>query len=127
MEPSQTTLISIPDRYDAKDRLRIGRDIIEKIKQRTLDGLDIENKPFAPYSKNYEKTGTVNVFVSGETLASLVIIGHGPGFVRIGFDDQDANDKASYVQKPRGQKKSVPQRQFVGISQKDLNIILQRY
>lgn len=127
MEPKQTKIINIPNGYKSEQRLRIAKDVIDFIRRRTADGLDVNNKFFASYSKNYEKSGTVNLKVTGDTLASISLLSHGKGFIRIGFDSEEANNKAAYVQAPRGQKASQPKRQFLGISQKDLNKILERY
>jgi hypothetical protein len=127
-EANQSKVIIIPDGYNAQQRERIGQDIIDKIKRRTAEGLDVSNRPFARYSPNYDKTGTVNLKVSGDMLAGLTVLSTGVGFIRIGFDSAGTNDKAAYIQQPRGRKVSnQPIRTFVGISQADLNIILERY
>lgn len=127
-EAQQSKVIFIPLGYSAPVRQRIGEDIIEKIKRRTSEGLDVNNKLFAGYSPNYDKTGTVNLKLSGDMLAGLSVLSTGDGFIRIGFDSADANDKAAYIQAPRGDKAGrQPIRTFVGISQQDLNIILERY
>lgn len=127
-EPAQTRIINIPNGYTARQRVQIGNDIVRRIQERTALGLDATNQLFAGYSRNYEKSGTVNLRLSGDMLNGLTLISHGPGFVRIGFSSTDANDKAAYIQAPRGQKLGrQPARQFVGISQADLNVILDRY
>lgn len=128
MEANQSRIINIPPQFTAEQRKKIGQDIINRIKDRTSLGLDVNNNLFAAYSPNYEKSGRVNLRVSGETLEGLVVLSHGIGFVRIGFNNPTANDKAAYIQAPRGQKAGKqPIRTFVGISQKDLNKILERY
>jgi hypothetical protein len=127
-EANQSRIILIPDGYSASVREMIGRDIIDKIKRRTAQGLDVNNNIFSSYSRNYDKSGTVNLKVSGDMLAGLSVLSHGEGFIRIGFSSQGSNDKAAYIQQPRGQKVGrQPVRAFVGISQQDLNIILERY
>lgn len=127
-EANQSRIVFIPEGYPPQVREQIGRDIVDKIKRRTAQGLDVNNGLFAGYSPNYDKRGTVNLRVSGDMLAGLTVLSHGDGFVRIGFDSQGANDKAAFIQQPRGEKVGrQPVRQFVGISQQDLNIILERY
>jgi hypothetical protein len=127
-EAQQSKVILIPEGFTASQRERIGQDIIDKIKRRTSEGLDVNNSPFAGYSPNYDKTGTVNLQVSGDMLAGLTVLSTGDGFIRIGFASSRSNDKAAYIQQPRGQKVGKqPIRTFVGISQQDLNIILERY
>lgn len=128
MEPAQSKVIIIPEGYDQTQREQIGQDIVDTIKRRTLDGIDAGGNIFAPYSRSYEKTGTVNLKVTGDMLAGLIVLSTGRGFVRIGFDSTFANDKAAYIQSPRGQKAgNQPVRRFVGITQQDLSIILRRY
>ncbi len=128
MEASQSKVITIPTGYSKQIRERIAQDIITTIKRRTSEGLDASGNLFKGYSKSYEKTGTVNLRLSGDMLEGLVVLATGSGFVRIGFSSPQANDKAAYIQSPRGQKLGKqPKRTFVGISQADLSIILERY
>lgn len=127
-EARQTKVINIPRGYSPNQREQIGNDIVSRIKERTSLGLDVNNRLFAGYSENYEKSGRVNLRLSGEMLSGLDVVSHGPGFIRIGFTSSDANDKAAYIQAPRGVKSGKqPVREFVGISQADLNRILRRY
>lgn len=127
-EANQSKIILIPTGFSKSIREQIGQDIIDKIKRRTAQGLDINNEFFASYSPNYEKTGTVDLKITGEMLSGLSVLSTGDGFIRIGFDSSRSNDKAAYIQQPRGQKlDKQPIRRFVGISQRDLNIILERY
>lgn len=127
MEPSQSKIITIPTRYNASERERIGEEVVRFIKRRTSDGLDVNGRPFAGYRKSYEKTGTVNLRLTGDMMSDLEFLSHGPGFIKIGFTSSTTNDKAGWIQNPRGQKSGKqPQREFVGISQSDLNIILER-
>lgn len=127
-EPIQSKIISIPRGYNETQRREIGQEIIRKIKRRTSSGIDINGNLFASYSTNYEKSGTVNLSLTGDMLQALEVISTGPGFVRIGFNSRTANDKASFIQSPRGQKTGKqPVRRFVGISPGDLNDILERF
>lgn len=133
-----TVLISIPTRFNATQREAIGLDIVSRIVERTESGLDINGNPFAPYKQSYKQTldyqighagsSTVNLTLSGEMLGSISIVGHGPGFIKLGFDDSSAAQKAKWIQAPTGQKsgKQSP-RKFLGINEKDLNKILAKY
>lgn len=123
-EASQSKIINIPNRYSGTQRKRIGEEVIRFIKRRTQSGIDVNGNLFAGYSSNYEKSGLVDLTVSQQMLNSLELLSHGPGFIRIGFGNIAANNKAGYAQNPRGQKSSTPARRFVGISQTDLNRIL---
>ena len=127
-EPSQNKIITIPVAYSPSEREEIGERIVSRIRRRTREGLDINNKLFAGYSPNYDKDGAVNLRESGDMVADLEVISHGRGFITIGFTSSDSNDKASYIQNPRGQKAGKqPRRQFVGISRSDLNNILEEF
>lgn len=129
-------LISIPQRFNANQREAIGNAIVERIRQRTAAGLDINNEPFAPYKQSYRntdefqvaKSGTVNLRLTGDMMADLEVLSHGPGFIKIGFADNSTNRKADWIESPTGQKagKQTPRR-FVGISNADLSPILARF
>lgn len=127
MEASQSRMITIPVGYDANARILIGEDILRRIRTRTQSGIDVNGNLFAGYAKTYDKVGTVNLRLSGNMISDLVILSHGPGFIRIGFEDQESNDKAAWNQSPRGTKRLSAARQFVGINQADLNSILENY
>ena len=124
-EPKQSKVITIPKGYKPRVREKIAQDVINRILRRTSDGLDVNGNLFSGYSRHYEKTGTVDLKISGSMLSGLELISHGAGFIRIGFDSSMANDKASYIQSPRNN--NQPVREFVGISQADLNTILEKY
>jgi hypothetical protein len=128
MEPRQNRIIQIPERFNVAQRQRIGEDIVRFIRQRTQNGLDINGNFFAPYSKDYEKSGqSVDLRFSGNMMGDLEVLSHGIGFITIGFLDTESNDKAAWIQSPGGQKSGSAIRKFVGISQEDLNVILDRY
>lgn len=126
-EPSQSKIINIPARFSGRQRKEIATEVIDYIKRRTQSGIDVNGNLFAPYSPNYGKSGTVDLTVTEQMLNSLTLLSHGRGFIRIGFPNSKANNKAGYIQNPRGQKASTPARDFVGISQRDLNRILERF
>lgn len=127
-EPSQDELIRIPSNISESDREILGREIVRFIVQRTRKGLDINNRPFKGYSENYKnnidfenanKTNKVNLTLTGEMLNTLEVKSHGLGFIKIGFNDSDSNNKASY-NRQKG-------REFVGINQKDLNMLISKF
>lgn len=126
-ELSQSKVISIPREFSGTRRKRIGNDIVEFIRSRTKSGLDVSNNLFSGYSKAYSKSGRVNLTLTAQMLGNLKLLSHGPGFIRIGFDSGSANDKASWVQHPTGQKSGSPAREFVGIATTDLTRILDRH
>ena len=65
------------------------------------------------------KTNKVNLTLTGEMLNTLELKAHGVGFLRIGFADSTENDKAAW--------NSRHNRSFMGISQVDLNKILEGF
>lgn len=128
MEPSQSRIISIPREYSGRQRKEIGEDVVRFIKRRTQSGIDINGNLFAGYSPNYDKKGAVDLTVTEQMLNSLELLSHGPGYIKIGFANTAANDKARWSQSPYGQAAGTrPPREFVGISQQDLNAILDNY
>jgi hypothetical protein len=133
-----TVLINIPKEFNATQREAIGLEIVNFIVDRTEKGLDINGNAFAGYTSSYKETleykighgsdSTVNLRLSGEMLGNISILGHGVGFIKIGFDDSESAKKAKWIQTPTGQKagRQAP-RKFLGITEKDLNRILERY
>lgn len=133
-----TLLINLPSDLNVTQREAIGLDVIQFIKERTLNGLDINNNPFAPYKQSYKDTldykighgddPKVNLKLTGEMLGTLSLISHGVGFIKLGFTDQEAAKKAKWIEAPTGQKfGKQPPRRFFGIAEKDLNKIIERY
>jgi hypothetical protein len=129
-------LIPIPSELNPDQREAIGQAIITRIRERTSQGLDINGNPFAPYKKGYietddfqiAKSSLVNLRLTGDMLADLVVLSHGKGFIKIGFESEESAEKAKWIENPTGQKagKQTP-RKFVGISDNDLNAIINRF
>ncbi len=120
-QPKQTLLIPLPADFTETQRLATGRDVIAFMKQRTRNGLDMFNRPFAPYSKRYKnslefrlagKSDKVNMKFTGDMLKDLSILKQGTGFVTIGFDSLGSNDKAFFAAEPKN-----GSRRFFGILQ----------
>ena len=133
-----TLLINVPQSLNTLQREAVGLEVIEFIIDRTKNGLDINNAPFAGYKQSYKDTfeykighggdSTVNLTLTGEMLGTISIVNHGVGFVKLGFTDSEAAKRAKWIQAPSGQKagKQSP-RKFFGITQKDLNKIIAKY
>ena len=73
-------LEAIPNSFFRADTLQeIGLFFVSKIKMRTDDGVDVNNRPFEPYSANYAKfreaggyeTSKVDLFYSGSMMSAL--------------------------------------------------------
>lgn len=124
-EPRQSKTILLPREHNSVTRMAIGQEIINFIVRRTGDGIGVDGRPFPGYAKSYDKPGIVDLEESGQMMDGLTILAQGPGFVTIGYESGEANDKAAWIQRPRGQKLGKqPPREFLGISARDLNRIL---
>ena len=131
IEPSQSFVVSVPSSFDLRQRNNVGRDVVALVRSRTRKGLSINNVPFSilkPYSKEYVKsldfknagkTSKVDLTLTGEMLNLLTVLGTGSGWVKIGFDDRDENNKASWNR--------IHGRRFMGIADSDLRVIIDRY
>ena len=126
------TKVQIAPSFKPKDRVALSEAIIEYIRQRTLDGVDKNLEPFAPYKKSYAdfkgvNPGDVDLVFSGEMLGDLKLLSHKNGELTIGFDkDSDSNGKAEgNIKGTYGQPKPVQKpRDFLGISQDELSILI---
>lgn len=128
--PHQTEFISIPRQYGAFERELIGNEIIQTIRQRTLDGINKFGRPFKRYTDNYAKTmkfqaagksqDDPNLKLTGDMLRGLSVLSHGTGYIKIGFaDGTPENDKAWYATEWK--------REFLGLAPGELSSILSHY
>lgn len=129
-EPQQYFIVNIDPRFDAGSRQLIGNDIVSFIEARTNQGLDRFNRPFKKYAESYinsldfklagKTPQQVNLRLTGDMHASLRVLSHGPGFIKIGFPGMsDENDKAKW--------NAEKGRDLLGIMPKDLAYILRQY
>lgn len=132
--------ISIPTKHGDAAREEIGRRIIEEIISRTKRGLDVDGRAFVGYSKSYKesddykaigKSGRPNLSASGDMLESIEVLGHGTGFILIGYDAGDpeagkaeGNSIGSFGDKSGHAAKARP---FIGISDESLQLILAEF
>lgn len=135
-EPRQTFTFRVPLEHDIDTREEIADDVIEFILRRTERGLDKNNKPFKRYSDSYAESkefqiagkskNNVNLKLSGDMLTELEIINiQTPGFITIGYQSGEENDKAAWQR--NNLQPNFPKRDFLGITEKDLKKILDRY
>jgi len=150
--PQQKVRINFPTefKFSPIERLAIGREVVQFIRERTAKGKDKDNAQFAkafkgPYKGKYKKqyatsldfknagksTSPINLQLSGDMLASIKVLKHeSAGGVTIGLEAEDAdngkmegNRKGTY-----GKKKQVaPKRDPLGIADEDLIKILKRF
>lgn len=132
--------IRVPIELDSLGRQVVGQQIIDFIVDRTRRGLGIDNKPFTGYSESYKqsddfaaagKSSTVNLTLTGDMLSDLQVLTHTAGIITIGYTEgSDENERAMWHRQPRPNVKTgalAPTRDFLGISEKDLNLIVSRY
>ena len=125
--------------FSPEEREAIALEVIDRIKRRTKSGLDKDGKPFAGYSEAYKKSqdfkiagksSKVNLVLSGDMLDSIEIIDNfRNGKVVIGYTDETQGGKAEgNILGTYGQQKKVgPARDFLGISDSELDAITRKY
>jgi len=136
----QSFTVNIPVEIDSLNREVLGREIIDFIVNRTQSGLDKNNRPFKGYSDAYVdsvefkaagKSSTVNLSLTGDMLAELSLLRHAPGTITIGYENgTDENQQAEWMvdpQRNRATGKTRPKRDFLGIAQKDLDVLVKSF
>lgn len=125
---NQITGVDLSERPDLV--LELGQKIIDKVLERTSNGKDVSEKPFAQYSDQYKDsrrfkllkdTSKVNMQLTGEMLGDMDIIDTDPSKFKFGFRDEAETKKAFN----HNTGDTVPKRQFFGIRSKDLKEIVQ--
>lgn len=106
---------------------------MEKIVQRTLNGLDKNNRPFRAYKDSYtsdprfraagKSPASINLRLSRNMLNGLRLLRHAPGVLVIGFDAGLQNDKAAFNILNRHGKV----RDFLGVRPLELSQTLAKY
>ena len=121
--------ISIPDRYSSNDREAIGRLIVERILRRTSNGVSSRGTAFK-YVKSSEHSGG-NLKDSGDMLAMLEVVSHRGGSIKVGYEDTgsvEANQaEGNQIGSYGGSAKSSRAKPFIGISNDELDLILEAY
>lgn len=130
-EPQKKKRINIPDNFDATARELIGQKIVDRVLERTAQGLDINSNKFKNYSDSYAKSlefkiagkskNDPNLRLSGDMLDSLSVLEHGPGYILVGYQEGTAeNDKAFWSE---ASDKTV-NRNFLGVNANELELII---
>lgn len=125
--------------FSVEEREAIAVEVIDLIKERTQSGKDKNGRAFAPYSKAYKdsaafsiagKSSKVDLTLTGDMLDSMEIISNRAGKVTVGYGKDNANQGKAEgnILGTYGQSsKTAAARDFLGISQKDLQAILSKY
>ena len=114
LTPPLRLTVNVPLTLTERERIAVGEEVIDYIRNRARRGLGVGNKPLrgpdgdGKYSKSYKesaefkaagKTGSkVNLTFSGEMLFAMEVQDVSQaGRVIIGFGDDDNNDKAVFL------------------------------
>jgi hypothetical protein len=108
---------------------KIGQFFIDKMKDRSAKGLDINGNSFVDYSESYTKsipfqaagkTKNVNMRLSGDMLGSIDILSINGNNIKIGFADRNEELKAHGHMTGGGKNNNLPVREFFGVSEKEI-------
>lgn len=135
-ESQQTFTFSVPLDLSRAAREDVAEMVIEFIVERTQRGRDKNNRPFAGYSDSYKaskdfaiagKSNAVDLTFTGDMLTDIQILETSvTGFITIGFEPNTAeNDRAAWNR--NNLRPTTPKRDFLGITQKDLDRIIRVY
>jgi len=137
----QHVVINIPDGYTREERMAIGQDMVDRVRERTQNSnVDKNGKALAAYSKEYVESldfknagkskGDVNFTQSGDTLGALDVLSTDPGRIVIGWEKgsesnaiADGNIRGTF-----GHANTVgPRRDILGLTEQEVNRILAAY
>ena len=131
----QKKRIKIPTGYKPAVREKIAQDILKTIRNRTTkQSLDKSGDKFAKYSKSYsqeKRKRKVNLKDTGDMMDALSLLTHRSGWITVGYEKGydgmgkvEGNRKGTY-----GKKKPIPgkARDFLGLTQEELDSILNKY
>lgn len=127
----QFVTIPIDPDFTRQERVAISADVIKFMIKRSKSGRAVNNRGFPPYSKGYFKRGLVDLTLSDTMLKAMRLLATREGELDIGYVDgtrengkADGNQRGTY-----GRRSPIPgkARKFLGITQKDLNVILKKH
>lgn len=131
-EVQQKITITVPRSFNSTQRIQVADLALERIRERSSQGKRIDGKAFKGYSDSYKqskdfeiagKSRTVNLRLSGEMMLDIELLGHGTGFVVLGFESGSfSNDKASFA--VNSTVKGAKKRPFLGLNGSELEEII---
>lgn len=121
--------IPIPTSLTEAQKEEVGKRIVDEIRDRTGRGIDKNGRSFPKYSKEYDKSGTPDLHLTGDMLADLDVLTITGSSVVVGYDvghpdagQVEGNTIGSYGQPSANPKKA---RDFIGLPKKVLKIIIE--
>jgi hypothetical protein len=127
--------IKLPKTIKPKERVALAEVLLTHIVTRTLNGEDKNNKKFKNYTEKYADikgvdVSDVDLTLDGEMLEALELVSHKSGEITIGYKDP-SDELAGKVEGNRsglyGNSTKKKARDFLGITQDDLNLIIDAY
>lgn len=127
--------IKLPKTIKPRERVAIAEVLLTHIVTRTLNGEDKNNKKFKNYTEKYADlkgvdVSDVDLTLDGEMLEALELVSHKSGEITIGYKDP-SEELAGKVEGNRsgfyGNSKKKKARDFLGITQSDLSLLLGAY
>lgn len=121
----------VPD--SSSFRQQVGQAIIDKIRDRAADNLDVKGNKLKKYSKTYiesdefkaygKSAGDVNMQLTGDMLGLMDIIDEKKNKIVIGWDDSNEASKAyNHITGD-----TVPKRNFFGLPKEDIEQIAEQF
>lgn len=114
-------------------KLAIGQALLDRILERTADGIDVNGDKFPKYSDAYKKSlpfkawgksaGDVNLELTGQMLGTLDFINEGSNDLTLGWDNEEQILKAyNHITGD-----TVPKRDFFGANQADIDAVAKQF
>lgn len=141
MAKQQFFKLKISEKYNARERRAIAKEVIDQVRNRTATGVDKNGARFPSYSDGYKsslkfrlggkKGKPVNIYLSGEVMGGIKLVEHKTGELKIGYNKSDTrnnnvaegNIKGSYGGNPDKSKA----RDYLGITKNERKEILNNY
>lgn len=130
---AQTITIEVDESYNASEREAIAEDIVDKIVDNTLKGVDKNGKQFVELSKEYAAfkrkavgSSKANLRLSSEMLGALKYIKSksGKGRITVGYKGGTTQNAKA---KNHRLGETVPKRDFLGLPDKQVKRITNKY
>jgi hypothetical protein len=128
---AQTFTFSVSSKYNDDEKQAIAEEVLTKITNRTLRGIDKKSRPFKSLSKDYKAfkrkavgSGKANLKFSGEMLGALKYVDMGDSSITVGYesgDEQNAKAKG-HITGDIGAK-----RDFLGLPKREIRDITRKF